>query len=180
MSRRVYDKSCALHGSVHFCLTLLHTCIHTPECALSNTLPFVHSWGSFLLSCAAWMQVAALSGYRASSVRAFITAAVHCILAKTQWDVPLTVHWVSFLSPRLPQSPSDTVNDLLVWLSRSATWHRSSYASWHIPHEGPCTASAVTGPQISWHSRGYRVPCLVNRGWIGASTGGGGTTAETL
>ena len=35
------------------------------------------------------------------------------------------------------------------------------------------------GRQISWHSRGYHIPCLLNRGWTGASAGGG-TTAETL
>ena len=41
--------------------------------AFSNNLPFIHSWGSFLLSCAAWMQPATLSGYPATSVRAPIT-----------------------------------------------------------------------------------------------------------
>ena len=47
--------------------------------ALSNTLPFVHSWGSFLL------------GYPPLAVRASAVAAVHRVLAKTPWDVLLSV-----------------------------------------------------------------------------------------
>ena len=57
-----------------------------------------------------------------------------------QWDVPLSVRWIHFLSPRLPQSLSDTVSDLLVWLTKSATWDRGSYASWHLTHGGACDA----------------------------------------
>ena len=49
--------------------------------ALCNTLPFLHSWGAFLLSCAAWMQVAALSGYPPVAVRASLTTTVHRVLA---------------------------------------------------------------------------------------------------
>ena len=86
------------------------------------------------------MQLATLSGYPATSVRASITAAVHRVLAKTQWNVTMIVRWVSFLSPRLLQSLSDILGDLFTWLSRSATWHWSSYASGHIPHGGARTA----------------------------------------
>ena len=111
--------------------------------ALSNTLPFMRSWGAFLLSCAAWMQLAVLSGYPPVAVRASMSAAIHRILAKTEWDVARSLRWVVFLSPRLPQSFSDTVGDLLSWLSRSAFWSRSSYASWHLPHAGACTPFCV-------------------------------------
>ena len=107
--------------------------------ALSNTLPFMRSWSAFLLSCAAWMQLAVLSGYPPVAVRASMSSAIHRILAKTEWDVPSSLRWVVFLSPRLPQSFSDTVGDLLSWLSRSAFWNRSAYASWHLPHSGACT-----------------------------------------
>ena len=107
--------------------------------ALSNTLPFMRSWGAFLLSCAAWMQLAVLSGYPPVAVRASMSSAIHRILAKTEWDVPSSLRWVVFLSPRLPQSFFDTVGDLLLWLSRSAFWNRSAYASWHLTHSGACT-----------------------------------------
>ena len=107
--------------------------------ALSNTLPFMRSWGAFLLSCAAWMQLAVLSGYPPVAVRASMSSAIHRILAKTEWDVPSSLRWVVFPSPRLPQSFFDTVGDLLSWLSRSAFWNRSAYASWHLTHSGACT-----------------------------------------
>ena len=51
--------------------------------ALSNTLLFIHSWGSFLLSCAAWMQLSILSGYPVSAVRTSTVAAMQSVLAKT-------------------------------------------------------------------------------------------------
>ena len=110
--------------------------------ALSNTLPFLRSWGSFLLSVTAWMQLAVLSGYPQTAVRASATLAVHRVLTKTQWDVPLSTQWVAYISPRLPQSLQDTVCDvcdLLSWLQRCAMWRGSRYVSWHIAHQGPCT-----------------------------------------
>ena len=72
--------------------------------ALSNVLPFVHSWGSFLLSVTGWMQLAFLSRYRALAVRASAIAAVHGVLARIQWDIPMSLRWVTFISSRLPQS----------------------------------------------------------------------------
>ena len=79
--------------------------------ALSNTLPFLASWGSFLLSVTAWMQLAILSEYPLLAVRASATTAVHRILAKTQWSVPLSTRWVAFIASRLPLSLPDTVSD---------------------------------------------------------------------
>ena len=108
-------------------------------CALSNTQPFVHSWGSFLLSVTAWMQLAFLSGYPPLAVRASAVAAVHWVLAKTPWDVPLSVRWVAYISSRLPQSIHDTISDFMIWLNRYAAWRGPLYASWHISHAGSCT-----------------------------------------
>ena len=51
--------------------------------ALSNALPFLKSWGAFLLSTVMWMQLAVLSGYPLHAVRASMQAAVHRLLAKT-------------------------------------------------------------------------------------------------
>ena len=110
---------------------------------------------------------AALSGYPAFAMCASITAAVHCVLAKTQWDVSLTMRWVTFLSARLLQSLSDTVGDLLTWLSRSATW--SSYLM-RVLAQG----FVLTGPWIFWRFRACPVDFLQTHGWTGESTGGGG------
>ena len=107
--------------------------------ALSNTLPFLRSWGSSLISVAAWMQLAVLSGYPTLAVRASATTAVHRVLAKTSWDVPLSTGWEAFISVRLPQSFPDTIADLLTWLQRSAVWQGACYALWHISHLGTCS-----------------------------------------
>ena len=31
------------------------------------------------------------------------------------------------------------VSDLWGWLRRTAEWRTGLYASWHVPHMGPCT-----------------------------------------
>ena len=123
---------------------------------LSNTLPLIHSWGSFIISCAAWMQLAILSRYPVSAVRASAAAAVHRVLAKTPSDVPLTLRWVAFFSPRLPQSVGDTVGDLLSWLSQTAACNRPLYASWHIPGTGRCSAFCA---QRSYDLAALQGPC---------------------
>ena len=106
----------------------------------------------------AWMQLAGLSVYPPLAVRASATAAVHCMLAKTPWDLPLSAKWLAFISSRLPQSLPDTISDLLTWLWRCAVWWGSCHASWHILHRGPCTdfcADWSTGHLMSWPSRTY-------------------------
>ena len=62
--------------------------------ALSNALPFLKSWGAFLLSTVMWMQLAVLSGYPLRAVRASMKAVGHRLLAKTAWDMPSTLRWV--------------------------------------------------------------------------------------
>ena len=78
------------------------------------------------------MQLAVLSSYPLGAVRTSMRAAVHCLLAKTPWDVERTLDWVIPIARRLPQSVADTVQDLVVWLQRSANWHNSWCASWQI------------------------------------------------
>ena len=56
--------------------------------ALSNTLPFVHSWGSSLLSVTAWMQLAFLSGYPTLAVHASAITALHRCLPKRTGTSP--------------------------------------------------------------------------------------------
>ena len=97
--------------------------------ALSNTLPFLRSWGAFLLSCVLWMQLAIFSGYPAHAVRTSMQSAVHRLLAKTPWDVTATVWWILFIVRRLPQLLSDSVLDLVQWLQREATCQGVFYAS---------------------------------------------------
>ena len=146
--------------------------------ALSNTLPFLQSWGAFLLSCVLWMQLAVLSGYPTHAVRTSMQSAVHRLLAKTPWDVTATVQWILFIVRRLPQSLSDSLLDLVQWLQREATCRGAFYASWHLRHHGPCSdfcgdwsadlplilsvsRMLSTSPQVDWgvhRGRGSSVP----------------------
>ena len=100
-------------------------------------------------------------------------AAVHRILAKTPWDVPLTLHRVTFLSPRVPQSVGDTVGD------SAARRRRLCGTDPYIPPGISLTQGArlpfvLTG-HMTWRPCGA---CVVlyyyNHEWTGVSTGGGG------
>ena len=61
------------------------------------------------------------------------------VLARTLWDPQCTVARVSFISQRLPQDVSFSINDLWGWLRRHAMWRRGMFASWHVPHAGDCS-----------------------------------------
>ena len=70
--------------------------------ALCNALPFVATWGGFLLSLVAWMRLAILSQYPLSVVRSATICAAVQVLARTPWDIAKTVEWICFVSVRLP------------------------------------------------------------------------------
>ena len=107
--------------------------------ALCNALPSVATWGGFLLSLFAWMQLAILSQYPLSVVRSAMICAAVRVIARTPWDTAKTVQWISFISMRLQQDMSFSVADLWGWLCKSAEGRMGCYASWHVPHVGPCT-----------------------------------------
>ena len=66
-------------------------------------------------------------------------AAVHRVLARIEWDVPMSVWLITLISSHLPQSLYDTFSDLLAWLHRTAAWQGALYASWHMSHTCRCT-----------------------------------------
>ena len=80
-----------------------------------------------------------LSQYPLSVVRSAMICATVRVIARTPWDTAKTVQWISFIAMRLPQDMSFSVADLWGWLRRTAEWRLGLYASWHVPHEGPCT-----------------------------------------
>ena len=134
-------------------------------------------WGVFLLSMVMWMQLAVLSGYPLHAVRTSMQAAVHCLLAKTPYDVARTLVWILFIMRRLLQSLANTVQDLTGWLQWSVNWHRGWYASWHL--------SVPSGVLFDFWATGhltYLLYCLSlvfspsSCGWTGVSMGGGGFT----
>ena len=55
-------------------------------------------------------------------MRASVQTSIHRLLSGTEWDMSLTLHWVTFIFLRLPQGLGDTVQDLQLWLHRWAVW----------------------------------------------------------
>ena len=141
---------------------------------LFNALPFLRSWGAFLFSTVMWMQLAVLSGYLLHAVCTSMQTAVHCLLAKTAWDVPRTLQWILFIAPRLPQP----------WPTLLRTSWRGS-GGLHIGTtrgtlRGTCTTvGLVPNSVLIGHLTCLLYyPCLASfpssLRWTGASTGGGG------
>ena len=107
--------------------------------SLIDAMPFYFSWSCLLLSAAAWMQVALLCDHApANALRAMKTAVRKCC-ARTPWCVTATVDWNVLIVRHLPAPPEYVVEVLASWLNRQAVWLDGSYASWHAPHDGPCS-----------------------------------------
>ena len=83
---------------------------------LCNVLPFLGTWSGLLVSATAWMQVALLSAYPAHVVRSSMICAMVRVLARTVWDVDMSISWINHIIRRLPQELRFTLSDLMVWL----------------------------------------------------------------
>ena len=70
--------------------------------ALCNALPSLATWGGFLLSLVAWIQLAILSRYPLSVVRSAMICVAVRVLARTPWDTAKTVEWICFVYVRMP------------------------------------------------------------------------------
>ena len=102
--------------------------------ALCTVLPFISTWGGFLLSTIAWMQVAIFSHVVCSVM---ICRAIR-VPARMPWDTKSTRKWISFVSPKLPQDTLFLVGELWASLQR-ARCSQGMYAQWHVPGDSHCT-----------------------------------------
>ena len=102
---------------------------------LMNYRRFLSSWGDYLLSASAWLQVSLLCEHpKGVAVRA-CQHALHRLLSHTPHDVSLSKRWVTCIAHHMPCSDSHVRSCLRQWLQKYAVWHGNRYASWHIPHE---------------------------------------------
>ena len=107
--------------------------------AVLNVEPFLHTWISCLLSITTWAQIACLSGYSRSAFLRALHSAVPRIMSRTPWDVDSTLHWCKHVTYILPATRDTIFFRLHHWVQSTAHWCHSAYASWHMPHPGPCT-----------------------------------------
>ena len=125
------------------------------------------------------MQLAMLSEYPPSVVHTAMICAAVRVLARRPWDTTKTMERVCFVSVRLVQDMLFSVSDLWGWLRRKAEWRAGLYASWHVPHAGPCiewcgdwSADGDTLCALAASARGS-----VSVGWgVHRGRGGGGCT----
>ena len=106
--------------------------------AVLNVHPFLHTWLGCLLSLTSWAQLAVLSGYTRSTVLRALHSAVPRIMSRTPWDVDSTLQWCCYATYILPCTRDTLFFRLHRWLQSQTVWSDQAYASWHMPHAGPC------------------------------------------
>ena len=131
-------------------------------CALSNALPFVHSWGAFLLSCVPQMQWVALSGGPLSAVCTSMRGSSAPPLDQRR---ALSLCRGMFIACRRPQSLGTPAWDLIDWLRQHTVWGDSSYASGHLRHQGTCPQFCVDGVR-NHHALIWLSSLLSIRRWV--------------
>jgi hypothetical protein len=107
--------------------------------AVLNVHPFLHTWLGCLLSLTSWSQLAILSGYSRSTVLRALHSAVPRVISRTPWDVDSTLQWCCHATYILPCTRDTLFFRLHRWLQGQTVWSDQAYASWHMPHAGPCS-----------------------------------------
>ena len=111
--------------------------------AVLNVQPFLHSWLGVLISITAWCQISLLSGYPRSAVLRALHSAVPRIVSRTPWDVEATQAWTVHILYSLPSTRDTIFYRLRQWLQGHGLWSGAAYASWHVPHTGPCSETCA-------------------------------------
>ena len=107
--------------------------------AVLNVHPFLHTWLGCMLSLTSWSQLAILSGYSRSTVLRALHSAVPRVISRTPWDVDSTLQWCCHATYILPCTRDTLFFRLHRWLQGQTVWSDQAYASWHMPHAGPCS-----------------------------------------
>ena len=92
-----------------------------------------HTWVGELLTVAAWMQVALLSGYTLRAVLRATHSAVVRGLSTGPQDCNQTVKFVYHMGPLLPFPRRCAIVRCLQWLKKNAIWRGTEYSSWSLP-----------------------------------------------
>ena len=107
--------------------------------AVLNVHPFLHTWVGCLLSLTSWSQLAILSGYTRSTLLRALHSAVPRVISRTPWDVDSTLQWCCHATYILPCTRDTLFFRLHRGLQGQTVWSNQAYASWHMPHAGPCS-----------------------------------------
>ena len=141
----MYSQPSGLTGTWHLKYTVTlqsppaHAHKDVSNIIVSAVLSFLHTWAGCLLSIASWAQLACLSGYPQSTVLRALHSAVPRIISRTPWDVDSTLQWCCHVVYVLPATCDTIFFRLRRWLQAHAVRTSAAYASWHMPHPGPCS-----------------------------------------
>ena len=105
-----------------------------------NVLPVQFSWACFLRIISAWPQLAERCQHIVSPILRAMKTAIHKCCSRTVWCVDASKEWAVLQARHLPMSPKEAALLLKHWLIREAHWDGTVYASWHVPHDGYCSA----------------------------------------
>ena len=86
---------------------------------------------------------ALLSGYPRSAVLRALHSAVPRIVSRTPWDVEATQAWTVHILYSLPSTRDTIFYRPRQWLQGHGLWSGAAYASWHVPHTGPCSETCA-------------------------------------
>ena len=100
--------------------------------ALKNGLPFAQMWALQIMSAAAWLNGALLSGYGRGEVMRAMHKGVFWAYATSPHDMHATVKAVYHMSYRLPRTQVAVVKVVALWLRTLGCWCGDTYSSWYL------------------------------------------------
>ena len=108
-------------------------CIFTSS--LTAALPWLHSWGSQILSALAWAQVALACDYARMMVMRAMHKSVRRVYSASPWNAENTMRAVYAIAHHQPCARSAVVTKLIHWLGHHAKWNDKHYTDTVIPPE---------------------------------------------
>jgi hypothetical protein len=106
---------------------------------LVNALPFIHSWGARLLSCATWINMGLLCGHSPAVTLRAAHRALTRVVARTPYAVESSCKCIAYVMPHMPTNKATVARLVCTWLQRSVFWDEYKYASFHAQHRGAHT-----------------------------------------
>ena len=102
---------------------------------MQGNLTLIQSWAGLLLSAAAWLQVAILSGFQKSKLIGPLCEAVTRACAHSTDDAEPSSRWVGYIIRFLPTKKGEVCSRLYHWLRGNGFWAGYKVTSWHTPHK---------------------------------------------
>ena len=130
------------HWSLRYGKPLIPPSHATPEylayiftISLTAVLPWLHNWGSQILSALAWAQVALACNYARMTVMSAMRKPVRRVYSASPWNAENTMRAVYAIAHHQPCARSAVVTKLMHWLGHHAKWNNDHYTDTVIPPE---------------------------------------------